>query len=67
MDTEQAIKKLIYHITMRLPGYAQLLPRAQLNLQYNIEQVLKQYSKTLLDGHKDESCVAEPQMKEGRL
>lgn len=65
MDLEQARNKLIYHVTMSLPGYAQLLPRAQLNLQYEIKQVLKQYSKTLLDGHTDKSCVAKPQAKEG--
>ncbi len=65
MDLEQTIKKLIFQITTHLPGYEQLLPRAQLNLQREIKQVLKQYSKTLLDSH---NCVAEPKVKKkGRL
>ncbi|KKL55881.1 hypothetical protein LCGC14_2250970 [marine sediment metagenome] len=58
MDLKQTIKKLIFQITTHLPGYEQLLPRAQLNLQREIKQVLKQYRETLLDNH---NCVAEPE------
>ncbi len=56
MDLEEATKKLIFTITMNLPGYEQLLPRGQVNLRYEIKKILK----TLLDSHKGESCMAKP-------
>ncbi len=67
MDLDQAIKKLIFRITVHLPGYEQLLPRAQANLKYEIKKILKQYGETLLDGHKEESCVTEPLNREKEI
>ncbi len=40
MDIEEAKSKLTHLTTMTLPGYAQLLPRAQAHFQYNMEQIL---------------------------
>ncbi len=42
MNIDDTVKKLIYQLTMTLPGYAQLRPRAQLNLQYQYKKILKE-------------------------
>ncbi len=53
MDINEAIKKVILQVSTELPGYEQLLPRAQINLKYEIKKILK----TLLESH---NGVAKP-------
>jgi hypothetical protein len=67
MDIDETTKKLIFQVSMELPGYEQLLPRSQINLKYEIKKILKQYTKTLLDSHKKKSNVAKLSTKERRL
>ncbi len=61
MDINEATKKILFQVTMELPGYEQLLPRAQINLKYEIKKVLKQYTKdSLTTSTKEKSDVAQP-------
>jgi hypothetical protein len=48
VDIDEAAKKLIFQVSMELPGYEQLLPRSQINLKYEIKKILKQYTKDVL-------------------
>lgn len=61
MDIDEATKKLIFQVSMELPGYEQLLPRSQINLKYEIKKILKQYTEDLpTTVTKEKSDVAQP-------
>ncbi len=49
MNIDEATKKVLFQVTMELPGYEQLLPRAQINLKYEIKKVLKAKDKEIKD------------------
>ncbi len=57
MNIDEATKKILFQVSMELPGYEQLLPRAQIYLKYIIKQILKELIKPVT---KEKSDVAQP-------
>ncbi len=57
MDIDEATNKLIFKVSMELPGYEQLLPRSQINLKYEIKKILKELIRPVA---KEKSDVAQP-------